>query len=415
MRRVILLSSVLAFWASAAYAADDSVRLLEKHLQAGTLSAGQTALEAALKQNPKDDQARFGLGALQFVKSIETLSQSLYRHGFLQGIGRMAVLLGPPGDLPVPNNPDPQQINYDEARQIVQTFVSNLAKAEATLAAIKSDDVRLPLRFGLIRLDFDGDGKATDDETLWQIYTRVNRRAGVTAEAAKEFVIAFDAGDVAWLRGYCHLLMGLGEASLAHDWHELFERTGHLMFTKVESPYKFLAEDVPGAGQPFSFAKIADLIAWIHLINFKVAEPKRMEAALAHFEAMVTHSRRSWELILKEKDDDNEWIPSPGQTGVIPNVRVTEEMVEGWRAFLAEAETILKGTKLVPFWRGNGEAGLNLRKVFTQPRPFDLVIWIQGTGAAPYLEKGEVTDQAVWERLMRVFQGEFIGFALWFN
>ena len=87
----------------------------------------------------------------------------------------------------------------------------------------------------------------------------------------------------------------------------------------------------------------------------------------------------------------------------------------------------MKGKKLVPFWRGapggggfetppiNPEVGINLRKVFTEPRRFDLVLWIHGSAAAPYLEKGEMTDFEVWERLVRVFGGEFFGFAIWFN
>jgi len=35
--------------------------------------------------------------------------------------------------------------------------------------------------------------------------------------------------------------------------------------------------------------------------------------------------------------------------------------------------------------------GVNLRRVFTEPREFDLVLWVQGTAAVPYLEAGEVT------------------------
>ena len=31
------------------------------------------------------------------------------------------------------------------------------------------------------------------------------------------------------------------------------------------------------------------------------------------------------------------------------------------------------------------------------------------------LEDGTLTDRAMWDRLLRVFQGEFIGFAFWFN
>ena len=45
----------------------------------------------------------------------------------------------------------------------------------------------------------------------------------------------------------------------------------------------------------------------------------------------------------------------------------------------------------------------------------DLILWVQGTAAAPYLEAGTVTQPEVWTRLLRVFRGEFIGFAIWFN
>ena len=418
MRRAAFFASILValvFPAVSVRAADEAVQLVEQHFQAGTLAAGEMALETLLKKDPRDDQARFALGTLQFVRSVEGLSQSLYRHGFLHGAGQFTPLLMLGGDVPIPNNPQAAELDYEQARRIVQSFVSGLGTAEATLAKINSDSVKLPLHFGLMRLDFDRDGQAREDETFWKIYARFNRQARVSAEDAKAFVITFDAADVHWLRGYCHLLMALGEINLAHDWHELFERVGHLLFARAKTPYPFLAEHVPGQEQQFSFEGIADLVAFIHLINFPVAEPKRMAAALGHLEAMASLSRRSWDLILKETDDDHEWIPSPKQTGVIPNVRVTQEMIDGWQMFLSEAELILKGEKLVPFWRGNRVRGVNLRKVFMQPSPFDLVLWVQGTGAAPYLEQGTLTDRAVWDRLLRVFQGEFIGFAFWFN
>ncbi len=407
--------SALNFIAVPVRAAGEAVPLVEQHFQAGTLAAGATALEGMLKKNPGDDQARFALGTLQFVRSVEGLSQALYRYGFLNGVRRTAPLLMLGGNLPIPNNPQAAELDYEQARQIVQSFVSGLEAAEATLAKIDSDAVKLPLHFGLIRLDFDGDGQARDDETLWKIYAGFNERAGVSAEDAQAFVITFDAADVHWLRGYCHLLMALGEIKLAHDWHELFERVGHLLFARPKTPYPYLVEPVPGAERPLSVEGFTDLIALIHLVNFPVAEPQRMAAALGHLEAMAALSRRSWDLILKETDDDHEWIPSPRQTGVIPNVRVTQEMIDAWRMFLSEAELILKGEKLVPFWRGGQAHGVNLRKVFIQPRPFDLVLWAQGTGATPYLARGTLTDRAVWDRLLRVFQGEFIGFALWFN
>ena len=62
----------------------------------------------------------------------------------------------------------------------------------------------------------------------------------MTAEASKAFLITFDRGDVAWLRGYCHLLMAMCEAILAHDFHELFDYSGCLFYPKAETPFPFL-------------------------------------------------------------------------------------------------------------------------------------------------------------------------------
>jgi hypothetical protein len=127
-----------------------------------------------------------------------------------------------------------------------------------------------------------------------------------------------------------------------------------------------------------------------------------------------------WTFILKETDDDNEWIPNPKQTGVL-GIRLTQEMIDTWRETLREAEQVIKGKKLIPFWRGEGnERGVNLRRVFTEPRTFDPVEWVQGTAATPYLEKGPVTklaDPRLANRLNKAFGGpmNLVGFGFWFN
>ena len=324
--------------------------------------------------------------------------------------------------IPVPANPNPEPIAYEDLRKIFEEFIDDLAKAEATLGRVQDDAVKLPIRFGLVRLDFDGDGKAGEDEMLWKIYARLNGQARPDqlggAEAAA-FPISFDRGDVAWLRGYCHLLMSLAEVYLAHDAKLLFDHTAHLFFAKPKTPFPFLKNDPQGLnpmrGDGPNVGLIGDLLSFVHLLHFPVKEPARMGAALKHLEAMVTLSRDSWKSYLAETDDDHEWIPNPKQNTVMPNGKVTDEMVKGWLSFLDEAEVILAGKKLVPFWRDADNKAVNLRKVFTEPREMDLIFWIQGTAAAPYLEVGPVTRPEFWTRLLRVFRGEFIGFAIWFN
>ena len=383
--------------------------LVEKYLHDGKLAEGEKALLAELGRNSKDDQARFGLGALQFVRAVEHLGQSLHRYGLRSDRGQR---LGIPFlRLPVPTNPNPEALSYAAARKILQDLIDDLKKAEATLAEVRDDNVKFPLRVGLIRLDLAGDGKAGDRFSA--ILARY-MGGGRNIPNDQEWLVAFDRGDVAWLRGYCHLLMALAEVGLAHDGNELFDCTAHVFFEKVETPHKFLAAG--DEGEPFNFqgVNIADIIAFVHLTRMPVKEPERMKAALKHLERMLALSRESWKFILAETDDDHEWLPNPKQKGVL-GIPLRQEMVDSWLEFVGEAEALLAGKRLAPFWRGKEKRGINLRRVFTEPRTFDLVLWVQGTAATPYLEQGALTKPEVWERLWRVFGGEFVGFAIWFN
>lgn len=385
---------------------------IEPFLIAGKFAEGEAAMLARLKEKPEDDQARFSLGVTQLVSGVERLTQSLYRYG-LRHNSVTSIL--PFLRLPIPENPNPQVIRYDDTRQILQTFLNDLATVRTTLAPIKDPQVKLPLRFGLIRLDLNGDGKVEPTESLWRIFATINRLR-TTEQQAKGFTIAFDAGDAIWLQGYTNLLGAIGEFALAHDGQEFFNALAHVIFTKPETPYKFLVDGRPESSQ-FSFGGIefVDIVAFVHLLHFPIAEPARMATALQHLQTTTALSRQSWKLIAAEKDNDREWLPNPKQAGVIPGARVTQAMIDGWLAFLDEADGLLEGKTLVPFWRAREVRGVNLRKAFLEPRTTDVVLWLQGTGAAPYLELGKLTDRDVWTQLVEVFGGQFFGFAAWFN
>jgi hypothetical protein len=399
---------------------------LEKYLENGKLADGIGEYEKHLKQDGNDHEARFGLGVMQFLKSVEGLAQDHYRYGLMNHRIREIPILR----LSVPLNAKPEEISYQKARESLQSFVDDLEAAEKTLAQVDTSNVKLPVHFCKIRLDLNGDGKTDDSERFWSIYANFNRRAN--QENGENFVIAFDGGDVHWLRGYCHLLMGMGEFVLAHDWEDQFERTEHLFYPVVKTKYSQLQADGVVDFNGFHLHKILDLIALINTINYEVVAPEKMKATLSHLEEMAAQSHLSWKRIRAETDDDHEWLPNPKQTGVIPGVTITEEMIDAWEETMTEMQAIFKGEKLLPYWRGAGTGidfnnvaysqtvGINLRRVFTEPTRFDLVLWIQGTAATPYLESYQKSgkppvDGAVFDRMVRVFQGEFIGFAIWFN
>ncbi|HMP60336.1 MAG TPA: hypothetical protein PKD86_13395, partial [Gemmatales bacterium] len=324
--------------------------LAESYLLQGRYEAGERDLIEALAKDPGNDQLRFGLGTVQFVRAHHGLVSALYAAGLKDQSQVLGDLL-PIVRLPIPTNDHPQPLSYDALRLILDAWVEQLAKAEATLAQVRDPNVALPIRVGLIRFTLGAEGEKAPTMTLAQILERLGF---AFPSSDPQLYIRFDRADVAWLRGYCHLLMALGNFFLAHDSRDLFETTGHLFFAEISTPHEFLTRQQ----RVFNWngTDLMDLIAFIHQLRFEVVEPKRMEAALAHLEKTLALSRETWRLVLAESDDDHEWLPSPKQTGIL-RVPVTQEMVDAWLEMVSEAELILAGKRLVPFWRDAGGKG----------------------------------------------------------
>lgn len=398
--------------------------LAERYLLEGKLTEGAAVLSKQLTANPKDDEARFGLGMIQFLQTYEHLGASLYRYGLRTE--RSFVRPDPAIRELVPQNPNPEKIDYAAARQIVQTFVDDVNRAEATLALVQSENVKLPLHVGLIKLDPFGRGTPVSAAALVGRFGNQMAGPGVPLPGpaeVQEFVIAFDRGDATWLRGYCHFLAAWGEVLLALDGQDFFECSFHLVFEKPETPHKFLIEDrrpIDDGIFRWDRKQFSDFFATIHLfLRFNLKEPERMKVAHGHLVSMAAMSREMWKHYQAETDDDHEWIPNSKQTGVL-QTPVSKEMMETWLATVDEAELILAGKRLLPFWRGSDpQLGINLKRVFYEPRALDIPLWIQGTAATPYLEKGTITkfaDTETLRRLNRQFGGMgFVGFAFWFN
>ena len=380
----------------------------EAFLREGNLAEGERLFNKYLQSHAADDVARLELGMIQFVNAVERLGKDLFRYG-LRPTDRATLIALPIVRLPIPPNPDPEVLSNEEARRMLVAFIHELSRTETTLAAIKDENVKLRLPVGEIRLRFapGASGSVSIREIVQQL--RI-----ATPAAEPRFSVAWDRADVAWLRGYCHLLSGFCEFVLAHDTRELFDHTAHIFFAKPQTPFNFLTEgrkvfDV-GAG-----IDIVDLVAFVHLILLPLSEPQRMKSCREHWKQMLLLSREMWRYVQLERDDDDEWIPNPRQRGAL-NIRVSEEMIASWLEFVGEAERVLNGECLIPFWRSNDpNRGINLWKVFEDPRPFDLVLWLQGTAAAPYLEQGTMTDRNVWGRLRAVFGNQLYGFGVWFN
>lgn len=393
--------------AVAAPLAAESAESVEALLQAGRHQAAEESLTKRLQDAPDDPLANTQLGVVKVVQAIERLGQSNYRMGI--GSQRQWALFF---RMPVPPNDDPQQVTYQDVRDVLQQSLDDLAEAEAILARVGDREVKWPVDLAGVKIDLNGDGQFDNKETLSRVYLSL-ARAGRGAEAPPGFVVGLDTADVYWLRGYCHLLSALGEFLLAYDQQRMFDHTAHLIFPKAAIEHDFLFESEKTQGL-WDWRLVADAVALVHLIDWPLKEPERLQSVHTHLLAVIETSRATWDAIAKETDNDREWIPGPEQQSVMPGGVMGQERIDAWRGFLDEAQALLAGEKLAPFWR-DASLGVNLKRAFYEPRGFDLVLWLQGTAAAPYLEEGEVSEQETWEMLQRVFRGDFIGFAFWLN
>jgi hypothetical protein len=368
---------------------------VEKYLHSGELAKGEKALGAALAAAPNDDQIRFGLGVLQFVRGVERFGQSLHKYGTKSENTDVPFLR-----LPVPTNRDPAPVTYADIRRALDDFRGNLAAAEATLAGVKDDEVKLPIRLALVRLDLDGDGQATDK--FIDVLTRI--MGGQQFDFRQEnpdFLVCFDRGDVAWLRAYCHLLMGMLDFYLAFDTERLFDLSADVLFAKPKK--RFQGEDAERQKKLEEAFKV-----------FAVKEPARLGRFRKHFIKVAELNREIWKHIRAETDDDHEWLPNPRQKGVL-GLPVRDEMIDAWLAMMAELEALLNGKRTLGSGLEKNGKGLNLKTLLDDP-PEKVTAEFFKNLPEKYLSEEREVDSRVLDRVARVFGNTTaFAYAAWFN
>ena len=408
------------------------------------LYAGRTAdtIEALKPLAAGETQeAKFALGFAQFVAAIEGLSQALYRHGATAPDGgpMAAGMLGVP--MPAgPANPDPTPLDYAKFRAELEALVARLDEAAATLvAAGESGDYVEPVDIIKIRIDVNGDGVAEESESVGTVIAGIlgispeelagagdrpaappsadRSQSGAThTPPATEVIntsIGFDRADAIWLAGYSNVIAAQADFMLAHDFSELFNATFHRLFPRSGLPMQAFSQGGMLALDPETDSAIADAIAFIHTLNWPVVDHDRMLRVLERGRTVTALSRKNWDAILAETDDDRELIPSPRQTPVVPDGKITDEMVAAWRSTLDTLDQILAGELLIPHWRF--KQGFDLKAYFETAEQTDIVMILTGYGALPFLKDGPIADAATFADANRVFGDNLLGYAFWFN
>ena len=377
---------------------------LQSQLEKGNFKAAVAAYGQG-----ETNEACFVRAIAQLGNSVQTLQQTMYRHGLENGLGQN---FGMGLAMPSLKNPAPEKATYQKLRAAVEQFHTDLHTLEKIMEKVGEDDFYLPLNLTKMRTDVNGDGKCSPEESMMALFARMmSGGQGLPDEdelGKFDGTVGFDRSDLRWLKGYTQVMLGMTDMVLAHDFEAPFETLAHLFFSSRKSPFP---GDINLGG--FLDGQVFDAVAAIHLMKMKVVEPKRLAQARVHFLQMATESRLMWKSILAEKDNRKEWVPSPTQESVT-GMKFTKKQVTQWHKFLDEYEAILEGKKLLPHFRVK-EGGVNLKRVFNEAKETDLVLWVTGHAALPYIEKGELTDREMWMQLQRTFDGGFLTSALFVN
>jgi hypothetical protein len=305
----------------------------------------------------------------------------------------------------------------------LQSFLDELSQAEQTLSQMQGKDVKIRLDLEKVRLDFRSKPDAApgpepqEAPTLMNIVRSMNpalsrpAAPGTEPQPEPSFEVAFDRADALWLQGYCHLLSAGLEFVLAYDWREAFAKAGGLFYPRLRLSGEFTPSTRGLFGDEHA---IADAIALVHEIRWQPVEPQRLLRTRDHLKQVIALSRLSWQAIAAETDDDHEWITGPAQkNAAMPTMQMTQARVDTWLKALDEFDAVLDGRKLIPHWRF--VQGVNLRRYFEEPRTFDLVLWVTGHAARPYLEDGPMITSETWQTWESVFGGNFFMFAVYLN
>ena len=240
----------------------------------------------------------------------------------------------------------------DEIRTRLERILVRIRASRAALEAVKGNGPYFAIRPGEWRIDWDGDGKISDTEKylLWVPKRGVDvfrSPATFGSEAAyqeAQFIsprIHLDRADLLWAIAYCSFAEGMLNLVLSYE---------------VTMDQRF---------------------------DVRLKDPARVtRVAYKSILDGIKASAKLRETLLKETDDDDEWIPNPKQVKTSFPLLMDEQTFATWGELLGHMDKLFRGKTLLGGTPQSPEArrvrdlsqgicppgeGIDVRSLFTQP------------------------------------------------
>jgi hypothetical protein len=371
--------------------------------------SGLAATESRLAALPvPTDADRFALGGVRFLGAIEQVLQTRWQTGMTDDLRLLPIFR-----LPIDENPSPPPFDPTVISTAFRDLSAAMDTARAPLSAIpETSDFGVTIRLADLWFDVNANRSRDAGEDVLDIAGPVlfgwewEQRDPAAATPS----IRFDSADAAWLSAYTHLLGGISDVVLAYDPTDAITRVtdtrAALAALRVNRPADF---DLNA-----SFGDFADAVLALTRALDQQPDAARLASAHTHFLDMIAENRLFWSRVATETDDRAEWLPNASQTSAL-GLALPPDTGAMWLAVLTEAEAALKGDTLIPYWRLDDQAGVNLAKMFTDPAPIDLIGWIEGADALPYLQKGPLMTGESWSRFGAMMGGQAMMLTFYLN
>jgi hypothetical protein len=372
---------------------------------------GLAATEARLAALPTPTDAdRFALGGIRFLRAVEGTLQLRWQTGLSEQMTMIPFLR-----LPIPENPNPTPFEPAAIATLFTNVSTGMDAARAPLSEIPAgSDFGVDISFADLWFDINANNARDQGEDMLDVMGPMimGWQWDERDPATPAPVIRFDGADAAWLSAYTHLLGGLSDMILAYDPTTPITRINDAR-TAMSKLGMLTPDPIFGMGGGSSMDAV-DYFAIILATLNQTPNKDRMASAQSHLLAMVTDNRRFWSEVVLETDNANEWLPNDAQKSSL-GIELPPGTGPMWLGVLSDIEALVKGDKLVPYWRIEGPAGVNVGRMFTDPRPIDLAAWIQGEGAVPYLETGDLISMQNWSAFEQMMSGQAMLFTLFLN
>ncbi|PZO67836.1 MAG: hypothetical protein DI498_02320 [Paracoccus denitrificans] len=353
---------------------------------------GLAVAETTLDGQPPSNDRDMALTAVRFLMGIEAAYQARWRVGSTEFFVSFPIL----GTELIPN-PSPEPLRPD----FLNVLATDLSTAMEKTRDGMPDEGALVLELNDLWFDMNSNGTMDDGEQLLSVM-------GMMQGEDAPSTIRFDTADLHWLRAYSHLIEGMAQTALAFNPEPVLERRiafrAELERQHTDPPTDEVLERTMYSQAQMLGPIVDDVAAVVQLLRQTPDKP-RIAAAADHFRQMIAANRTFWSAVETETDDDREWIPNDRQKAAL-GFELPPGTATAWQEVLSDAEAVLDGTKLVPFWRFAPGHGIDLAQWIKEPGPIDLMDWVQGSGALPYAKDGETVDRDNWDQFASMLDGD---------